>query len=91
MNAAMLRIQDRLDWENGERLLVQVHDSLVGEAPPDRIVKVLEIVKEEMERPVMLWGQNRVIPVEGGIGENWRDIMDLDKFRAKFPGAGVTG
>ena len=52
------------------RLLLQVHDELVLEAPPEERERVQNIVKTEMERACEL----RVpLLVEVGVGENWRD------------------
>lgn len=71
IKVAMIRI-DRLLTERRMRtkMLLQVHDELVFEAPPEEADAVVDLVKREMERV-----HEFEIPllVEIGIGENWRD------------------
>jgi DNA polymerase-1 len=66
---AMVRI-DRLlqGWE--AKLLLQVHDELVLEAPPEETERLSGMVKREMESVCEL-----TVPlvVETGSGRNWRD------------------
>ena len=66
---AMVRIDRQLRGSES-RLLLQVHDELVLEAPEAELESVKRLVKEEMERVCEL----RVpLLVEIGTGENWRD------------------
>ncbi len=52
------------------RLLVQVHDELVVEAPADQVDATVALVKEHMEGAAVL----RVpLLVEVGVGDNWMD------------------
>ncbi len=47
---AMVRVRDRLKRENlRARLILQVHDELIAEAPEDEVVPVSLILREEME------------------------------------------
>ena len=66
---AMVRI-DRAIEGMKSRLLLQVHDELVLEAPPEEVAVVKELVKKEMES-----ARELQIPlvVEVGEGKNWRD------------------
>ncbi|HTM47567.1 MAG TPA: DNA polymerase I [Bryobacteraceae bacterium] len=68
---AMIGI-DRALSEGGyqSRLLLQVHDELVLESPPDELDVVSQMVKREMEQVHEL-----TVPllVEVGRGDNWRD------------------
>ncbi len=78
INPAAVRIVARLDAEAGERVLLNVHDALLWQARPERAKAVEAIVREEMERPVSLWGHNNVVfPVESKVGHNWRDLKGL--------------
>ena len=52
------------------RMLLQVHDELVFEAPADEVDVVKTMVKAEMEGVEKL--QVPLI-VDVGVGENWRD------------------
>ena len=66
---AMVRI-DRALGGMESRLLLQVHDELVLEAPPRELDRVKRLVKEEMEGVCDL-----MVPLlaEVGAGDNWRD------------------
>ena len=66
---AMIRIDKALAGLEA-RLLLQVHDELVLEAPPGEIDKVKEVVRREMEGVSAL---DVPLVVEVGVGDNWRD------------------
>ena len=66
---AMVRVYQRLKKENLEaRLLLQVHDELIVEAPETEADKVMALLKEEMEQAV-----NLAVPmlVEAKTGRTW--------------------
>ncbi len=71
IKVAMIRI-DRALAEGGYRsaLLLQVHDELLLESPPDEVQAVTALVKREMEQAYPL-----AVPllVDVGRGPNWRD------------------
>ncbi len=69
IKVAMLRIHKRLREEKlAGRLLLQVHDELVLEAPAHEVAQVTALVKHEMQNVVKL----RVpLDVDVGIGPNW--------------------
>ena len=52
------------------RMLLQVHDELVFEAPPSEKAAVMALVKNEMESVYKL---SVPLLVEVGSGPNWRD------------------
>ncbi|MBQ2733147.1 MAG: DNA polymerase I [Clostridia bacterium] len=66
---AMIRVFRRLETELPEaRLLLQVHDELLLEAPKDKIAEAARILEEEMANAVSL---SVPLPAECGTGENW--------------------
>lgn len=68
---AMIRIARILEERSMQsRMLLQVHDELVFEAPPAEQDQLMQIVKTEMENVYQL-----AVPlvVEIGVGPNWRD------------------
>jgi DNA polymerase-1 len=68
---AMLRIQARLRGEKWQaRMLLQVHDELVFEAPAEEAAALAKMAKQEMESVRKL-----AVPliVDTGVGDNWRD------------------
>lgn len=68
---AMIRIDERLRRENLQsKMLLQVHDELLFEAPPAEADSVAKMVKQEMEGVHKL---DVPLIVDVGIGENWRD------------------
>jgi DNA polymerase-1 len=66
---AMIRI-DRILASKQAKLLLQVHDELVLEAPPQEADEIAALVKYEMETVYPL---EVPLVVETGIGANWRD------------------
>ncbi len=66
---AMIRVFRRLEKELPEaRLLLQVHDELLVEAPKEKIADAARILEEEMANAVSL---SVPLPAECGTGENW--------------------
>ncbi len=66
---AMIRIDQRLRGMQTEMVL-QVHDELLFEAPPEEVDDVRSLVKSEMESVRKL---EVPLLVDVGVGENWRD------------------
>ena len=68
---AMIEMADRLQSEKLQaRLLLQVHDELIFEAPQDEIEKLKEIVPDVMENCIEL---NVPLKVEYSYGPTWFD------------------
>jgi len=69
---AMIRIDAHLRKEKfASRMILQVHDELLFEAPPDEQEELEKLVRKEMEQVHQL-----AVPllVEIGSGPNWRDM-----------------
>ncbi len=66
---AMIRIDQTLKGMQTQMLL-QVHDELVLEAPPEEVERVRAMVKAEMESVRKL---EVPLLVDVGVGDNWRD------------------
>ena len=68
---AMVKVAERLEKENMKsRLILQVHDELIVEAPEAEAEKALEIVTEEMENACDM--KVRLV-ADGKIGKTWYD------------------
>lgn len=68
---AMVRIANQLaERKMQSRMLLQVHDELVFEAPPGEAAELESLVKKEMETVHPL---SVPLLVEVGTGHNWRD------------------
>jgi DNA polymerase-1 len=66
---SMLKVDEALRRENLKtRLIMQVHDELLLEAPMEEVERAIAIVKKEMESAVKL---DVPLLVEVGAGENW--------------------
>lgn len=68
---AMIKIAAKLEEEKLKtKMLLQVHDELVFEAPNDEVEHVTKLIKEEMEN---ITGIDLKVPLiaEVGVGDNW--------------------
>ncbi|MBR5346051.1 MAG: hypothetical protein IK129_00200, partial [Deltaproteobacteria bacterium] len=63
------RVEERLQKEKlRARMLLQVHDELLFETPPEEMEQLQKVVTEEMEQAVTL---DVPLVVETGSGRNW--------------------
>jgi DNA polymerase-1 len=68
---AMIRVADVLEKEGLKtKMIMQVHDELLFEAPADEVKRASEIIKHEMENAARL---DVPLIVEVGSGDNWMD------------------
>ncbi len=68
---AMVRIDREMERRRGRAaMLLQVHDELVFEAPPEEAAEIAALAKREMEQVYPL---EVPLLVDLGIGDNWRD------------------
>lgn len=68
---AMIRVYRRLQTEQlAARLILQVHDELIVEAPEHEIEQVKQLVQQEMEGAVALKVQ---LKADVGVGKTWID------------------
>ena len=68
---AMVKVFNRLRDENMKsRLIMQVHDELIIEAPEDESEKAMQILKEEMENAVKMKVH---LSVDVHTGKTWYD------------------
>jgi DNA polymerase-1 len=69
---AMLRVDEALRRENLQaRMIMQVHDELLVEAPKAEAERVAALLKREMESAVEL---DVPLDTEVGIGKNWMEV-----------------
>ena len=69
MKLAMIKVYERLKADEPDsKIVMQVHDELIIEAPDERVEAVKRIVKEEMENAVSL---NVPLTVDVTSGKNW--------------------
>ncbi len=70
---AMLDIHRRLKLERrSTRMLLQIHDELVFEIPPDELHEMARLIRHDMERALLL---DVPIVVDVSVGENWLDVV----------------
>ncbi|URA09335.1 DNA polymerase I [Thermospira aquatica] len=68
---AMIRVEERLQKEHlSAQMLLQIHDELVLEFPPQEQSQLVELVRQEMEEALALQVPLRV---DIGIGKNWSE------------------
>ena len=71
---AMVKVYNRLKAENMEaKLILQVHDDLIVEAPENEIEKAAKILSEEMENACQMKVRLRA---DVNIGKTWYDAKD---------------
>ena len=74
MKIAMIELHDRLrKGRYRTRLLLQVHDELVLETPPEEQAAVVSLVRETMENAYRL---DVPLKVDVEVGPNWRDLTE---------------
>lgn len=72
IKVAMVRIRERLDAENLQaRMLIQVHDELLFEAPPEEVDTLERIAREEMENVRTL---HVPLKVDFVRGQSWAEL-----------------
>ncbi|MBQ1452650.1 MAG: DNA polymerase I, partial [Ruminococcus sp.] len=68
---AMIRVDERLKKEGLKaRLILQVHDELIVEAPQDESMRVAMLLQEEMENAVKL---EVPLTADAAVGRTWYD------------------
>ena len=66
---AMIKVFERLKKENSKaKLILQIHDELIVEAPLDEAEKVKQLLTEEMENAVKL---SVTLKADSSIGDSW--------------------
>ncbi|HEX6972120.1 MAG TPA: DNA polymerase I, partial [Limnochordia bacterium] len=69
IKVAMVKLQRRIEQERLPlKLLLQIHDELVLEAPAESAAELAELVREEMEQALEL---SVPLKAEAGIGPDW--------------------
>lgn len=76
-NRSILEVSSQLDWAKGQHIKAQVHDALIVQARPEDVSRIAQIVKIAMERPVNLFGQEVVFPVDLKVGPSWGVMKEL--------------
>jgi DNA polymerase-1 len=76
---AMLNVYRRLTREGRRaRLLLQIHDELVFETPPEELSALAVLVREEMTTPVeRALGLRVPLKVDLSSGPNWLDVTEM--------------
>jgi DNA polymerase-1 len=76
---AMLHIHRRLRQEQRRaRMLLQIHDELVFEVPPDELQAMTTLVREEMTTPRERdLGLLVPLKVDLAVGPNWLDVAEI--------------
>jgi DNA polymerase-1 len=75
IKVAMVNIFRRMNRERMRaRILLQVHDELIFEAPPEEVHPLARVIKEEMEGALRL-----SVPLQAdlAVGPNWLDMQEL--------------
>lgn len=80
INRAMIRLQKRIHKEVPKaKLILQIHDQLIYETPDEDISKVIELMREEMERPLDFYGEQVHFPVDIEVGKSWGSLVEVPR------------
>jgi DNA polymerase I len=77
IKVAMLHVHHRLKNEKRRaKMLLQIHDELVFEVPPEELQSVAAVVREEMTQAL---AQQLQVPIQVdlSVGNNWLDVKPL--------------
>ena len=75
INQALIKIVDRMDERRCKsRILLQIHDELLFEMWHTENEWLMEMVREEMERPVDFKGRTVIFPTEQKTGKDWGSL-----------------
>ncbi|QEH34341.1 DNA polymerase I [Aquisphaera giovannonii] len=76
IKVAMIRIDDRLRREGlGSRMILQIHDELVFEAPEAEVPALADLVRREMTTALEL---KVPLKVDLAAGMNWLDVEEIE-------------
>jgi DNA polymerase I-like protein with 3'-5' exonuclease and polymerase domains len=85
LNIGLWRVWSELELathpacEKGDlQLLLQVHDSVVGQIKTEKLDKILPLVVECLENPVEIHGRIMLIPAAVKVGMNWQPQVEKD-------------
>ncbi len=73
IKVAMLRLHDRLTADFQARMILQVHDELVLEVPPEEIDPVRQVVVDIMSGAYRL---DVPLKVDASVGSNWLELKE---------------
>ena len=73
INRAMIKLEDRIE-EMVSKLILQIYDQLLFELWPDEEKVLKEIVREEMEKPVDIYGRAVSFKVDISTGLNFGEL-----------------
>jgi len=78
INLATIRIYKRFhELGMNSKLVLQIHDELVVEAPNEEVQRAIQIMQEEMQRPVEIYSKQRPLFTTASIGENFGQLEEL--------------
>ncbi len=72
IHRSTLQIYARLPWP--ATIAMQLHDSLTAQCPEEMADEVKEIMREELERPFKINGQEVSIPADIDVGYTWNEV-----------------
>lgn len=74
INQGLINLHKRKGEIEGLDILLQVHDSILVQAPVESLSKTALLLKECLSVPVSIGGKILVIPVDIKTGVNWEDM-----------------
>ena len=63
----LYRSEDDPDWPSDSRVVLNIHDALIALSKPSNAARTLEVMKRHAEAPIMINGEELIIPAELGV------------------------
>jgi len=57
-------------------LYMQMHDAIILSVPKERLTEAVTLTKEAMTQPIVIKGDELVIPIDAKVGEKWGEMKD---------------
>lgn len=58
------------------QIMLQIHDSLIVQCPPEHVKVIASKLKSCLERPININGHTITIPTDCSVGPNWLDLKE---------------
>ncbi len=69
-------VENKPEWLD---LLLQVHDEIVAQCPPEKVPEAVEVIRTAICVPVIIHNRPLVVPLEFKTGENWGSMENGDE------------
>lgn len=69
VSQVIYQVEEDPEWPQDSRIVLNIHDALVGIAPIEKAMTCLRICKKHAEAPIIVKGEPLIVPMEAGISQ----------------------